>query len=380
MSQVPASPDSPPETRSTVPGPPRRPPTVGIVAGVGVAVMLLIFAASRNDSSGSGSSGSNSPGSTAAGRGKPVEPSGSSTPAPATTPSATRPAPAAGRDGARAGGGAGSGSGAKADPAPEIGSSGGTRSPQLGGENANPDAPKSLDLPPDHPPISADDPAQVSVQWLGHSCFYLHSPGGIAVVTDPFDAGTMGLAAPGTGSHLITVSTPTPAHNATGAVRAFQGDTRQVLYGTGSVRGDVRVDPISLGTDGESRARYGYIIQMGPLRLAHLGGLTGPLTPAQEKAIGAVDLLLIPAGGEGIRPRDAAAVAVRLKPRMVVPMAYRPPAVDAGGSGMVGRLRPLEDFMSGTPFAVTAKETDIMLLAPRDLPPSTEILTLRYGH
>ena len=59
---------------------------------------------------------------------------------------------------------------------------------------------------------------------------------------------------------------------------------------------------------------------------------TGPLVrPMQEeiRALGRVDVLLIPVGGYyTIGPDEAAQVVDQLKPRVVVPMHYRTPAVN----------------------------------------------------
>jgi L-ascorbate metabolism protein UlaG (beta-lactamase superfamily) len=66
------------------------------------------------------------------------------------------------------------------------------------------------------------------------------------------------------------------------------------------------------------------------IRVAHLGDHgQRELRPEQEAALGEVDLLFVPVGGgPTIGAEGAAAIVERLRPRWVVPMHYRTPAVD----------------------------------------------------
>jgi L-ascorbate metabolism protein UlaG (beta-lactamase superfamily) len=229
---------------------------------------------------------------------------------------------------------------------------------------------RSDGLPPGHPEIPAEDAAQVGIQWLGGYCFYIHSPGGVAVVTDPFDPKAAGLPPPETGAHFVTVSEDSPLHANVEAIHEFQGEKREVLRGTGAQRGDLQITPVPL----EPGKRWAYVIQAGPLRIAHLGALTKPLTPEQAARLGKVDVLMLPAGGQGLSPKDAVAVAQRVAPRLIVPMAYADPMMQ----GATARLLPLEKFVAASPFAVTQKDSDVTMVGRSDLPPSPEILALKF--
>jgi L-ascorbate metabolism protein UlaG (beta-lactamase superfamily) len=63
--------------------------------------------------------------------------------------------------------------------------------------------------------------------------------------------------------------------------------------------------------------------------VAHFGDFGQPaLRPEQRGALGDVDVLLLPVGGGPTIAPDAAAALVReLRPRLVVPMHYRTPAI-----------------------------------------------------
>jgi len=224
-----------------------------------------------------------------------------------------------------------------------------------------------MDLPPDHPPVAVETGPQVTIQWLGHAAFYLHSPGGAAVVADPFDPRATGLPAVETGAHLVTLSSPAPDHSYERAVRAFQGETRQVLRGEGARLKDLTVTAVPVGA-----GRFAYVYEAGGLRLVHLGDLRAPLTEAQAKAIGAVDVLMVPAGGDGLTAKQAVEAAKRLAPRLVVPMAYAAPGRDAPPG-----VRSVDAFIAASPWAVTQKDQDVVLLGPNDLPASTEIMLLK---
>ncbi|MFN3650996.1 MAG: MBL fold metallo-hydrolase [Armatimonadota bacterium] len=223
-------------------------------------------------------------------------------------------------------------------------------------------------LPNDHPPLSTTGDAEVTLQWLGYSSFYIHSPGGVGVVTDPFDPAAAGIPSPEAGAHFVTVSSSDPRHSYEAGVRAFQDDTKQVLRAAQGTRGDLRITPVP--TRGGNTA---YVIEAGPLRLAHLGAPTQPPTDAELAALGKVDVLLLPVG-EGLTPRQAVAISEQLKPPVVVPMAYSTP----GMSGAAAKLRPVDDFIAASPYAVSRLASDVTLLARSRLPQSTEIWTLKY--
>jgi L-ascorbate metabolism protein UlaG (beta-lactamase superfamily) len=100
--------------------------------------------------------------------------------------------------------------------------------------------------------------------------------------------------------------------------------------------------------------------------LAHLGDLgQQTLRPEQREALGAVDVLLLPVGGGPTIAPDAAAALVRdLRPRLVVPMHFRTPAI--------GFLDPPDAFLDALGARVERLETseaDVEpLLGSRDDP------------
>ena len=110
---------------------------------------------------------------------------------------------------------------------------------------------------------------------------------------------------------------------------------------------------------------------------AHFGDFGQPaLRPEQRQALGDVDVLVLPVGGGPTMHPDAAAELVRdLRPRLVVPMHYRTPAIgfldppDAFLEALGARAEPLETSEAEVePLLGSREEPVVALLAP---PPST---------
>jgi L-ascorbate metabolism protein UlaG (beta-lactamase superfamily) len=106
---------------------------------------------------------------------------------------------------------------------------------------------------------------------------------------------------------------------------------------------------------------------------AHLGDFGQPaLRPEQREALGEVDVLLLPVGGGPTIPPDAAAALVReLRPRLVVPMHYRTPAIgfldppDAFLDALAATVERLpESDAELEPLLGSREEPVVALLAP----------------
>ena len=109
------------------------------------------------------------------------------------------------------------------------------------------------------------------------------------------------------------------------------------------------------------------------LRLSHFGDFgQAELRPEQRKAIGDLDVLLLPVGaGPTVGGESAAAIVRALRPRLLIPMHYRTEAVnfldppdeflDALGA-RVGRLD--ESELEAEQLLGTAEDPTVALLAP----------------
>lgn len=121
-----------------------------------------------------------------------------------------------------------------------------------------------------------------------------------------------------------------------------------------------------------------YAFELEAVRFCHLGSLGGKLDAEQVKAIGPVDLLMIPVGGGTALDADGAwAVIGQLKPKMVLPMHYQTEKtkVELG-------LQPLDPFKelasekdeTGKPRAIALGGGHTMVVSKARLPTAVCIL------
>jgi L-ascorbate metabolism protein UlaG (beta-lactamase superfamily) len=180
----------------------------------------------------------------------------------------------------------------------------------------------------------------VRIRWYGQSAFLLDGPP--RVLIDPF--GPMpGLAErglrfdhppiAGVEADLVLVTHEHRDHN---HVQGAAGTPRVLrsLAGTFPDTPAGEVTGVASEHDPEGGTRRGhnvmYRLTVGGLRVAHLGDLgQAAIRPEQVRALGEIDVLLVPVGGGPTVGGEGAAAVVRaLRPRLVVPMHHRTPLVD----------------------------------------------------
>jgi L-ascorbate metabolism protein UlaG (beta-lactamase superfamily) len=162
----------------------------------------------------------------------------------------------------------------------------------------------------------------MKLKWFGHSCFLLTSDSGIRVLTDPYNEMVGKL--PAIEAEIVTVSHQHGDHN---NVKAVKGPST-VVDKPGTFYGDgVEVSGIETAHDESGGSKRGknivFKISMDGIGFCHCGDLGHLLTPEQVKAVGKVDVLMVPVGGLYTIDADMAAkVVAQLKPAIVVPMHY----------------------------------------------------------
>jgi L-ascorbate metabolism protein UlaG (beta-lactamase superfamily) len=115
-----------------------------------------------------------------------------------------------------------------------------------------------------------------------------------------------------------------------------------------------------------------FVFEYGGLTVCHLGGLNHVPSRSQIEAMGAIDVLLTPVGGDDlISPAQAAEVISMLEPRLVIPMHYHTPPCNVKlpranaflkemGANNVESAEILQVSRSTLP-----QETQVVLLSPR---------------
>jgi L-ascorbate metabolism protein UlaG (beta-lactamase superfamily) len=177
------------------------------------------------------------------------------------------------------------------------------------------------------------------IRWYGQSAFLIS--GEQTVFVDPFGA-MEGLAErgmrfdyppiEGVDADVLLVTHEHRDHNGVEAV----GGSPFVLRATagtfdspiGEVTGVASEHDDAAGTQRGPNTIFCFTLD--GLRLCHLGDFgQAALRPEQQRAIGEVDVLFLPAGGGPTTGGEPAAAIVRtLRPRLVVPMHFRTDAVD----------------------------------------------------
>jgi L-ascorbate metabolism protein UlaG (beta-lactamase superfamily) len=164
----------------------------------------------------------------------------------------------------------------------------------------------------------------MEITWYGQSCFRMTERATLALVTDPFDAST-GMEPPKLKADVVTVSRDDPGHNNVNAIIGAQrGDVRKIT-GPGEYElGGVFITGVAMKPDkkgGEKCTVYAFDFE--GLTVAHLGGLSFVPSQSQIDALEAVEILLVPIGGEGeLSPAQASEVISMIEPSLVVPMGY----------------------------------------------------------
>ena len=142
----------------------------------------------------------------------------------------------------------------------------------------------------------------MEITWYGQNCFRLTERSMLAVVTDPFD-GSTGMEPPKLKADVVTLSKMDDprSSNVSAIVGAQRGDVRKITgpgeYELGGVFiTGVAMKPDKKSADGKTTV---YAFNFDGLTVAHLGGLSFVPTQSQIDALETVNVLLVPAGGEG---------------------------------------------------------------------------------
>jgi L-ascorbate metabolism protein UlaG (beta-lactamase superfamily) len=195
------------------------------------------------------------------------------------------------------------------------------------------------------------------LRYFGLSFFQLETPGGKQVAFDPHLYADFG--APLVTADIICLSHVHKYRAAAEAVenakaaRVFSGlkpagKNRPLDWNpTDEKIGTVRVRTVGTYHDADDGKKHGknavFVVEADGLVFCHLGNLGHELTPAQVKAIGPVDVLLVPVGGVWVLNGESAKAVVKAVKRrlFVLPMHYGTPTYD--------ELQTPDEFLDGTP-------------------------------
>jgi L-ascorbate metabolism protein UlaG (beta-lactamase superfamily) len=213
----------------------------------------------------------------------------------------------------------------------------------------------------------------MQLRWFGQSCFLLTSLAGTRVLMDPFGRG-LGYRVPQLQADVVTTSHYHFDHNNIAAARGnfYHLDS----HGSYTAK-DIGITGTLTCHDAFQGARRGsnviFTFSVDGLRVCHCGDLGHVLSPEQVLAIGKVDVLLVPVGGNfTIDAAGALKVRDQLGPAITIPMHYRKRAM-----GLMGLLFARVDkflALAGGPV----RRLKELTVDPASLEEQAGVVVLRY--
>ena len=210
----------------------------------------------------------------------------------------------------------------------------------------------------------------MKIKWLGHACFLITSEKGPRVITDPYGAmGGLFYGPIKESADVVIITHDHLDHNNAKAVagaEAVKGPGTKMAKGMEFLGLPTHHDEKGGRERGENTV---FCFTLDELRVCHLGDLGRPLSDAEAKQIGKVDILFIPVGGfYTIDARGASGVVDQLGPGVVIPMHYKTPRLGWSIAGV-------EPFLQGKPRVRQVKGSEVELKADQ-LPTAQEIVVL----
>ena len=213
----------------------------------------------------------------------------------------------------------------------------------------------------------------MKIKWLGHASFLIIWDSGVRIITDPYEP-IMGMNYEpiNESADIVTVSHGHGDHN---NVAAVQGNPQVIDNSTPVELKGIKVSGIDTYHDAsggnERGANVIYCIEADGIKVCHLGDLGHMLSDEQVTAIGKVDVLMAPIGGNfTIDASTADAVIEKLKPSIVIPMHFcndRCPDFPVAG---------VDSFTEGKTNVTVMKTSEIEYKAG-DFPQSTSVVVLK---
>jgi len=232
------------------------------------------------------------------------------------------------------------------------------------------------------------------IRWIGQACFIITTISGMHILIDPPhpEVGYK-ISANSIPANIVFVSHEHSDHN---FVEAAMGKPKIVQPLTspgvqyGAYERDASLDPDEVAytrvfsyhdnDHGKERGTNTItVMQVDGLRICHMGDIGQlELTPDQVRAIGHVDVLMIPVGGFfTVDAREAIPIIDQLHPRVIIPMHYLTPAL---GPFLQGKLHPVDEFEKAIEGHAKVEHLDTrdLVLTPDGLPDRQTVYVMKY--
>lgn len=223
--------------------------------------------------------------------------------------------------------------------------------------------------------LAQSDNNSVTIEYLGHSCFFF-TGNGLKVLVNPFRplGCTAGYNPPKVEVDLVLVSSFLLDE---GAIEDVPGNP-QIFTEPGDyqIKG-VKFQGITTPHDREGGRRFGKNIawrwNQGGVNILHLGGAAAPISLEEKILMGTPDVLLTPVGGgaKAYNPAEAKQAIDTLKPKVVIPTQYLTDKADKANCDLVA----IDEFLALSK-GMEAKKLNVNRIAikPTDLPQDKTVI------
>ncbi len=220
--------------------------------------------------------------------------------------------------------------------------------------------------------------AGITLTWFGQSMFTMKVANGPMIMMDPVGASVGYKVAPVAGVDVVTITHEHPDHNnvalAQGSPKILRGLAGNDWAKVDETIQGVRIRTVNLYHDdsqGSARGKdVAFVFEASGLKVGHIGDLGHLLSAEQIAALDAIDVLMIPVGGNyTIDAAKATQVVDSLKPRIVIPMHYKTAVTSLP-------IEPVDVFLSGK--TVERVASNKLTISAQTLPKSTTVYMLGY--
>jgi L-ascorbate metabolism protein UlaG (beta-lactamase superfamily) len=206
---------------------------------------------------------------------------------------------------------------------------------------------------------------KIAIRWYGQSFFQIVTTQGTRIVIDPhaIEQYPRNMVQ----ADLVLVSHPHLDHSTLIYGIKVEGRT-QIPNPINEKFRDVQISSVACFHDKDSGMERGrntaFVLEFDGLRLCHLGDLGHELSERQVRAIGPIDVLMIPIGGiYTINGSEAKTVVKQIKPtRLILPMHY--------GTRIYEDLLPADEFIDGLKNVEKLFKTNEVDIDPASKPPT----------
>jgi len=212
----------------------------------------------------------------------------------------------------------------------------------------------------------------MKIKYLAHAAFLITSEKGTRIITDPYEtSGGLKHEAIKETADIVTISHEHGDHN---NVSAVMGKPK-IVKASEEVKG-ISFKAVATAHDDKGGSQRGkntiFCFNIDGINVCHAGDLGHELSADQVKAIGKVDVLLIPVGGFfTVDAVTATKVCDQLKPKVIIPMHFKTAKLSFP-------ISDVEPFLKDKGNVIRSKESLIELKAGK-LPSLTQVIVLKQS-